>query len=141
MTSGLIHSKTKFLGQLIIFQPKFLMITFQVGNQDDPVQNLEAPEGIGLNLMEFLKAMDFPIAATCRGIAQCGTCHVLVLKGINQLPDANEREMDTLDLLPDSEYRSRLACQIPVNRKIENCLFELRGSKSLICGPHVVLTH
>lgn len=116
------------------------MITFRVKHQNADVQNLEVPEGISLNLMEFLKAMNYPIAATCRGIAQCGTCHVIVLSGINQLPEANEREMDTLDLLPDSDYRSRLACQIQVNRRIENCLFELRGSKSLICGPHVVLT-
>ena len=117
------------------------MISFKVKQLSADVQNLEVPEGIGLNLMEFLKAMDYPIAATCRGIAQCGTCHVFVLNGINQLPDANEREMDTLDLLPDSDYRSRLACQIRVTTEIENCLFELRGSKSLICGPHVVITH
>jgi 2Fe-2S ferredoxin len=117
------------------------MITFKVKHLSADVQNLEVPEGISLNLMEFLKAMDYPIAATCRGIAQCGTCHIVVLKGINQLAEANDREMDTLDLLPDSEYRSRLACQIRVTTEIENCLFELRGSKSLICGPHVVITH
>ena len=115
------------------------MITFRVKHLNADVQNLEVPEGISLNLMEFLKAMDYPIAATCRGIAQCGTCHVLVINGINQLPEPNDREMDTLDLLPDSDYRSRLACQIQVNAKIQNCFFDLRGSKSLICGPHVVI--
>ena len=61
--------------------------------------------------------------------------------GINQLPEANEREIDSLDLIPDLDYRSRLACQIQVNKKIENCLFDIRGSRSLICGPHVVIAH
>jgi 2Fe-2S ferredoxin len=114
------------------------MIGFEVKGVNAEVQWVEVPEYINLSLMEVLKAWDYPIAATCRGIAQCATCHVLVLKGLEQLSEATENEMDTLDLLPDSDYRSRLACQIKVNEHLEGCLFEIKGSRSLICGPKVI---
>lgn len=114
------------------------MIGFQVKDINSQVQRIEIPDYINLSLMEVLKAWEYPIAATCKGIAQCATCHVIVLKGLEQLPDANDNEMDTLDLLPDSDYKSRLACQIKVNEQLNGCLFEIKGSRSLICGAKTV---
>ncbi|MBC7913133.1 MAG: (2Fe-2S)-binding protein [Pyrinomonadaceae bacterium] len=114
------------------------MISFHVRDINSQVQNIEIPDYINLSLMEVLRAWEYPIAATCKGIAQCATCHVIVIKGMDQLPEAGDREIDTLDLLPDSDYKSRLACQIKANEQINGCLFEIKGSKSLICGPHVV---
>jgi 2Fe-2S ferredoxin len=114
------------------------MISFQVKDRNAQVQDIEIPEYISLSLMEVLKASGYPIAATCRGIAQCATCHVIVLKGLDQLPEAGDAEMDTLDLLADSDYKSRLACQIRVNESLNNCLFEVKGNKSLICGTIAV---
>jgi 2Fe-2S ferredoxin len=114
------------------------MINFQVKNINSIVQNIEIPDYINLSLMEVLKAWGYPIAATCRGIAQCATCHVVVLNGLEQLPEANDREIDTLDLLPDSDYKSRLACQIKADDRLNGCVFEVKGNKSLICGTTVV---
>ncbi len=114
------------------------MINFQVKDSKSTVQNIEIPDYINLSLMEVLKAWQYPIAATCKGIAQCATCHVIVLKGLDQLPEAADHEIDTLDLLPDSDYKSRLACQIKVNEQVNGCLFELKGSRSLICGTDTV---
>ena len=116
------------------------MINFQVKDINSQVKSIEFSDSINLSLMEVLKAWEYPIAATCNGIAQCATCHVIVLKGLDQLPEANDNEIDTLDLLPDSDYKSRLACQIKVNKQLNGCLFEIKGSRSLICGPNVVGT-
>jgi 2Fe-2S ferredoxin len=114
------------------------MISFTVKDVNSRLQNIEIPDYINLSLMEVLKAWEYPIAATCRGIAQCATCHVIVLKGMDQLSEANDQEIDTLDRLPDSDYKSRLACQIKVTEQINGCMFEIKGSKSLICGSIVV---
>lgn len=114
------------------------MISFQVKDINSTIQNIEIPDYINLSLMEVLKAWEYPIPATCKGIAQCATCHVVVLKGLEQLPEAGDNEMDTLDLLPDSDYKSRLACQIKVNEQLNGCVFEIKGSRSLSCGPVMV---
>jgi ferredoxin-2, mitochondrial len=116
------------------------MINFQVKDINSQVQSIEIPDYINLSLMEVLKAWEYPIAATCRGIAQCATCHIIVLKGLEQLSEANDNEIDTLDLLPDSDYKSRLACQIKADKQLNGCVFEIKGSRSLICGPHVIGT-
>jgi 2Fe-2S ferredoxin len=65
---------------------------------------------------------------------------VVVLNGLDQLPEANDREIDTLDLLPDSDYKSRLACQIKADDRVNGCVFEVKGTPSLICGTTVVGT-
>lgn len=114
------------------------MISFQVKDINSQFQKIEIPDYINLSLMEVLKAWDYPIAATCRGIAQCATCHVVVLKGLDQLPEAGDNEIDTLDLLPDSDYKSRLACQIKATQQLNGCIFEIKGNRSLICGTHLV---
>jgi 2Fe-2S ferredoxin len=114
------------------------MISFKVKDKDAQIQDIEVPAYISLSLMEVLKASGYPIPATCRGISQCATCHVIVLQGLDQLSEPKDAEMDTLDLLPDSDYKSRLACQTRVNPKLNNCLFEVKGTRSLICGTIAV---
>lgn len=105
------------------------MVNFQVKDINSQVQNIEIPDYINLSLMEVLKAWKYPIAATCRGIAQCATCHVIVLKGLEQLPEADDREIDKLDLLPYADYKSRLACQIKADKQLNGCLFQINGSR------------
>ena len=114
------------------------MINFQVKDLNEELQSIEIPDYINLSLMEVLKAWEYPIAATCKGIAQCATCHVVVLEGLEQLSEAGDREMDTLDLLGDSDYRSRLACQIRADNTLNGCVFQVKGTRSLICGTPVV---
>lgn len=108
------------------------MISFQVKDFKSQIQDIQIPDYINLSLMEVLKAWEYPIAATCRGIAECATCHVVVLKGLDQLSEANDTELDRLDLLPFSDYKSRLACQIKANDQLDGCLFEVKESRQ--CG-------
>ena len=48
------------------------------------------PTDMGLNLMEALKGSEYPILATCGGIALCGTCHIALLEGTANPPSDEE---------------------------------------------------
>lgn len=102
------------------------MIHFEI-ERDGRRETLEVPEGIGLSLMEVLKASDYPILATCGGMALCATCHVEVVKGNEQLPLISDAELDILDTLPSAKTNSRLACQLRVDEAMNNVVFRLLG--------------
>ncbi|WP_026898157.1 2Fe-2S iron-sulfur cluster-binding protein [Daejeonella oryzae] len=105
------------------------MISFQVEDLNNQIDNIEFPEEVSLSLMEVLRAWNYPIPAICGGKGLCATCHVIVKNGLHQLQEPTERELDLLDILPDATYRSRLACQIRISNLIEGCLFHLQANK------------
>ncbi|AKD56432.1 2Fe-2S iron-sulfur cluster-binding protein [Spirosoma radiotolerans] len=105
------------------------MITFTVEDRDGEQKPVEVPEGISLSLMEVLKASDYNILATCGGMALCATCHVQVVNGFDNLPPAQDLELDMLDTLPDADSDSRLACQIRVDEAVEGALFRIKSEE------------
>lgn len=107
------------------------LIQFTIEDRNGERQTLEIPEGINLSLMEVLKASDYPILATCGGMALCATCHVAVLSGGETLPPPQDAELDMLDTLPDAEPDSRLSCQIRVNETLEGAIFRIKGEDAL----------
>lgn len=106
------------------------MITFQVEDTDGTLKTVEVPEGISLTLMEVLKASDYPIPATCGGMALCATCHVRVKEGLGKLPQPSANELDMLDTLPSADSHSRLACQISVDERLEGAILALTKEQS-----------
>jgi 2Fe-2S ferredoxin len=44
----------------------------------------------------------------------CGTCHVVIVQGKENLSPASEEEQDLVDQVPDNTPDSRLACQAVV---------------------------
>lgn len=105
------------------------MIQFTVEDRVGQRQDLEIPEGIGLNLMEVLKASEYHILATCGGMALCATCHVEVLNGGDNLPPINDAELDILDTLPAATSCSRLACQLRVDESMTGAVFKIVGEE------------
>ncbi|HYG01771.1 MAG TPA: 2Fe-2S iron-sulfur cluster-binding protein [Chryseosolibacter sp.] len=101
------------------------MVTFHVEDQSGNSRHLEAPVDMSLSLMEFLKASDYNILATCGGMALCATCHVTVLDGEQNLSPANDTEMDMIDTLPNAKASSRLACQIRISPQLQDVRFRL----------------
>ncbi|MBO9564870.1 MAG: (2Fe-2S)-binding protein [Niastella sp.] len=101
------------------------MINITVLNKAGEERQLEAPEDMGLNLMEILKAHEYNVLATCGGMAMCGTCHVQVLEGGDNLAAHSDAELDMLDTLPDAEPNSRLACQLRVDENMNGAVFKL----------------
>ncbi len=105
----------------------FIMITFEVQNSEGERKLIEVPEEINLSLMEVLRASEYPIQATCGGMALCATCYVEVLRGKEQLDNPTEGELDMLDTLPAATSMSRLACQVKVSNKLQDVLLRLKA--------------
>jgi ferredoxin len=103
------------------------MITFRVQDTTGQRKIIEIPEDINLSLMEVLRASEYPIEATCGGMALCATCYVEVLEGLGHLNNPTDAELDMLDTLPSTNTQSRLACQIKVDARLENALLLIRS--------------
>ena len=85
---------------------------------------LEIPEGISLNLMEYLRSAGFDIEGICGGICLCATCHVYTLPDYCKT-EVTEDELDMLDQSLLNKPSSRLACQIPVDEDLDGYRIEL----------------
>ncbi len=88
---------------------------------------LVAPTEMGLSLMEFLKASEYDILATCGGMALCATCCVDVMEGEDKLKEMTDDEYAMLDTLPDLLPNSRLACQIQLSPEMEGLSVRLHA--------------
>ena len=102
-------------------------ITIYVENADGTQTPLVAPTEMGLSLMEFLKANEYDILATCGGMALCATCHVSVIKGAETLHEISNDEYAMLDTLPNITDSSRLACQIKLSEQIDGLTVKIMG--------------
>jgi len=103
-------------------------ITVHVQNPDGTLTALEAPVDMGLSLMEYLKACEYDILATCGGMALCATCCVDVLEGEDKLKEMTDDEYAMLDTLPDLLPNSRLACQLQLSADMDGLVVKLHGT-------------
>lgn len=90
-------------------------INIVVEDREGNSAELVAPTDMSLSLMEFLKASEYDILATCGGMALCATCCVDVLEGEEKLNEMTDDEYAMLDNLPDLLPNSRLACQLQLS--------------------------
>ena len=102
-------------------------IKINIQNSDNSITTLDAPTEMGLSLMEFLKACEYDILATCGGLALCATCHVEVVSGFDTLPEISNDEYAMLDTLPNITPTSRLSCQLRVSEEINNITVKIVG--------------
>ena len=63
------------------------------------------------SILDILLAQGVEIDHVCGGNCSCATCHVLVLEGLENLPEISEDEDDRLDTAQGLTEASRLACQ------------------------------
>jgi 2Fe-2S ferredoxin len=102
-------------------------VTIFVEDTQGQRQAITVPTDMNLNLMEVLKANEYPVEGTCGGMALCATCHVEVLEGqVSREPQ--DQELDMLDTLPFITDTSRLACQIPVTDDLEGLVIRVLGA-------------
>eukprot|EP01063_Lacrimia_lanifica_P029048 TRINITY_DN4372_c0_g1_i1.p3 TRINITY_DN4372_c0_g1~~TRINITY_DN4372_c0_g1_i1.p3 ORF type:complete len:114 (+),score=51.23 TRINITY_DN4372_c0_g1_i1:55-396(+) len=75
---------------------------------------------VGQSLMEAGKGGGVDIEAACDGECACCTCHCFVEEPfLSQLPERSEDEEDMLDMAPDLQDNSRLACQITLTEALD----------------------
>ncbi len=58
------------------------------------------------------------IPHSCGGTGACGTCHVLIESGLDDLPEADDGEMDVIDRVAGNDLNSRLACEAVVQADV-----------------------
>ena len=75
----------------------------------------------GLSVMEGAVQNDVPgIDADCGGAMACATCHVYVEeKWLDNIPKAEDAEVDMIDMAYEPKKNSRLSCQIIVNDELD----------------------
>ncbi len=76
---------------------------------------LEASEGT--NLCKLLLKNNIDIEHACEMSRACTTCHVILKKGFDSVPEADEDEDDLLDRAWGLQPNSRLSCQVSVGTK------------------------
>ena len=72
---------------------------------------LEAEVPRGQTVLEAAKKAGAPEGDRCGGVCACSTCHVYVLRGIDELSEAEDEELDILEKAFDPRVNSRLGCQ------------------------------
>lgn len=105
------------------------LITIYVEENSGERRAIEVPTDIQLSLMEVLKASEYPIQATCGGMALCATCHVEVLESDEKYQEATDPELEMLDTLPEVTFTSRLACQMPIQEDMDGLVVRILASE------------
>jgi 2Fe-2S ferredoxin len=77
----------------------------------DPAKLPYSREGQKGSILEIALGHGIEIDHACGGVCACSTCHVIVRKGFDSIPEASEDEEDQLDNAPGLTPQSRLSCQ------------------------------
>lgn len=99
-------------------------INITIIDRDGNTQTYEAPTDMGLNLMEFCKAIELPVKGECGGMAMCATCQVYV-ESNHVLPEQSDAELDMLDQAFYVKNNSRLGCQLHLNNQLDGLIVRL----------------
>ena len=92
----------------VTFQPAG--VTMEVDPKALPSSRHSEPGG----LLGIALAGGVHIEHACGGVGVCGTCHVIVTDGAENLSTASDDEMDVAAGVPGNTLQSRLACQAVV---------------------------
>ncbi len=102
------------------------VITVYVEEENGERTPIEVPTDMSLSLMEVLKGSGYPIEATCGGMALCATCHVAIIHDPG-LHEAQDAELDMLDMVPNLTDESRLSCQIRPENAYDGLVVKILG--------------
>jgi 2Fe-2S ferredoxin len=80
----------------------------------DPAKYPYGRHGRPGSLLDIALAHGVALEHTCEGVAVCGTCHVDVTTGADNLSEASDEELDIVDSVPGHTLHTRLACQAVV---------------------------
>jgi 2Fe-2S ferredoxin len=100
-----VESKLPTKSYTITFLPEDVKV------EVDPKKIPYSREGLPGSILEIALGHGVDIDHACGGVAACSTCHVIVRKGLESIPEATEDEEDQLDNAPGLTPQSRLSCQ------------------------------
>jgi len=103
------------------------MISLVSKNPDETETLIEIHPDQGSSLMELLVNNNYPVLATCGGMALCGTCCIDIIENSQPLPSPEDDEIIMLDSLPHSNKNSRLSCQLKLTQDLDGLIFRLNS--------------
>jgi 2Fe-2S ferredoxin len=83
---------------------------------------IEVPEGT--SILEAARKCGAPEGDRCGGVCACSTCHVYVVKGLDNTSDVEDEENDILDKAFDVRVESRLGCQAKITGDVDVLISE-----------------
>jgi len=92
----------------VTFLPEGRVLEFESGKL--PYSEHGKPE----SLLDIAMHFGLHLEHACGGSCACTTCHVIVKQGDANLSEADDDELDRLDMAPGLTTHSRLGCQCVV---------------------------
>ena len=92
----------------VTFQPAGVTVEVDTDNPPD------SRHGVPGSLLAIALEHGVQIEHACGGACVCGTCHVIVERGAENLSDPQDDELDVVAEVPGNVLNSRLACQAVV---------------------------
>lgn len=77
--------------------------------KDEKIVELMAAKGE--SILEVALDHGINIEHACGGVVACSTCHVYINQGMDDLPEADDDELDRVEEAPALKVTSRLSCQ------------------------------
>jgi 2Fe-2S ferredoxin len=65
----------------------------------------------GFSILEITEDHDIHLNHNCGGVCACSTCHIYVMKGMDDVEEITDKEEDFIDRAINPTLDSRLACQ------------------------------
>jgi ferredoxin, 2Fe-2S len=93
----------------ITFEPEGRTIEFEFGTL--PYEHHGKP----MSVLDIAQNFDVFLDHACGGVCACTTCHIWVKDG-EGLSEAEDDELDRLDMAADQQLNSRLGCQAVITK-------------------------
>jgi len=94
----------------VTFLPEGKTVEFEFGTM--PYEHHGKP----MSFLDVAENNDIFLDHACGGVCACSTCHVLIKSGDAGLTEAEDDELDRLDMAADQQLNSRLGCQAVITR-------------------------
>lgn len=94
----------------VTFQPENKTVEFPFGTL--PYDG----HGLPMSLLDVAENYNIFMDHACGGVSACTTCHVHIKKGSEGLSEAEDLELDRLDMAPGLQLNSRLGCQCVIEK-------------------------
>ncbi len=94
----------------VTFQPEGKTVEFEFGTL--PYDHHGKP----MSFLDVAENFDIFLDHACGGACACTTCHLWIKAGDPGISEADDDEIDRLDMAADQQLNSRLGCQAVITR-------------------------
>jgi ferredoxin, 2Fe-2S len=94
----------------VTFEPENKTVEFEFGSM--PYDGHGQP----MSFLDVAENYNIFMDHACGGVSACTTCHMFLKKGEQGVSEAEDLELDRLDMAPGLQLNSRLGCQCVIEK-------------------------